>query len=433
MRTELRLDHEPSSDGSSSIVRALLRLSGTPPAAAERIPLNLCLVLDRSGSMAGAKLENVKAAAVLLAERLWPEDILSVVAYDDVVSTLAEPGTSAEQGELRTRLRALEPGGTTNLSGGWLQGRAHVASRARAARLNRIILLTDGLANVGITDPEQLLGLWMGALEDGITTTTVGVGQDYDEALLRHLADAGGGSTYYIERPDQAPTVLAAELEGLLSLSAQNVTVSLRPARAARLSLIHHSYPSHDLQDGVRLSMGDLYARDPRLLLAEFAVSHRAPAGEMEVAEFTVSADVLSEGGAVEHREVRLPVRFSPAEGARTDPEVRRELLVQEAARARDEARKAQDEGHYERASRTLHETALHLEENDGALDADLQEEMADLRAMAARFKAGAVAEADRKYLYQRSYDAMSSKRAGARMTRTWDEDEDEPEVGAGG
>jgi Ca-activated chloride channel family protein len=166
--------------------------------------------------MHGAKLEQAKHAAALLAARLWPEDVMSVVAYDDEVVTVAEPGTGAEQTELAARLSALEPGGTTNLSGGWLQGRALVASRARAACVNRIILLTDGLANVGITDPEQLLGLCMGALEDGITTTTVGFGEDYDEALLRHMADAGGGGTYYIERPDQAPTVLAAELEGLL-------------------------------------------------------------------------------------------------------------------------------------------------------------------------------------------------------------------------
>jgi Ca-activated chloride channel family protein len=417
MRTELRLDHEPIGDGASSIVRALLRLSGTSPAASERIPLNVCLVLDRSGSMAGDKLEHAKQAAALLAKRLWPEDVIGVVAYDSEVVTVAEPGTGAEHTDLPARLRALEAGSATNLSGGWLQGRSLVASRARAAGVNRILLLTDGLANEGITEPAQLVGLCAGALEHGITTTTIGFGEGYDEVLLRRMADAGGGSTYYIEQPDQAPAVLSAELEGLLSLSAQNVAVTLRPARAARLSLIHHNYASQNIEDGVRLRMGDLYAREPRLLLAEFVVNHRAPAREMEVAEFTVHADVLAADGSVEHQDVRLPVRFSPADGARTDPEVRRELLVQAAARARDQARRAQEEGDYGGAAEVLRETVARLE-SSGIEDASLEEEAADLRTMAERFDAGVVNELDRKYLYQRSFDAFSSKREGARMRR---------------
>ncbi len=90
MRTEILLDHETASDGGAYVVRALLRVHGDPPASAERTPLNLGIVLDRSGSMSGPPLEHAKDAAALLVRRLWPEDVVSVVAYDDEVQTIAE-------------------------------------------------------------------------------------------------------------------------------------------------------------------------------------------------------------------------------------------------------------------------------------------------------------------------------------------------------
>ena len=136
--------------------------------------------------------------------RLWPEDVVSVVAYDDDVETVAEPATGKAQADLVERIRSIETRGCTNLSGGWLRGRELVAGGKRDGAANRVVLLTDGLANVGITEPDKLIGLCRTALDQGITTTTIGFGQGYDEVLLRRMAEAGGGSTYYIEDPDQA-------------------------------------------------------------------------------------------------------------------------------------------------------------------------------------------------------------------------------------
>src|SRR5690606_1499303 len=137
----------------------------------------------------------------------------------------------------------------------------------------------------------------------------------------------------------------AAEIEGLLSLSAQNLTVELRPADAAQLIVTHHRYPSHSIEGGVRLELGDLYARTPRLLLVEFLVPMGDPYAEVAIAELTVTAHVLSAAGGVERQEIRLPIRASFSGGPRSDPEVRRELLLQEAARVREEARRAREAG----------------------------------------------------------------------------------------
>ena len=294
MQTEIALDHEKTPDGKAHIVRALLRITGTRPKSAQHVPLNLSVVLDRPGSMSGEKLDRAKEAAALLVRRLWPEDVVSVVAYGDKVETVAEPATGKAQADLVERIRMIETQGCTNLSGGWLHSRELVAGGKRDRAANRVLLLTDGLANIGIIEPDQLVGLCRTALDQGITTTTIGFGQDYGEVLLRRMAEAGGGSTNYIENPDQAPTVFAEEIEGLLSLFAQNFTVDLRPASAARLILIHRKYPSHPTAEGVRIELGDLYTRAPRLLLAESLVPVRDPEAEVEIAELVVTGHVLT-------------------------------------------------------------------------------------------------------------------------------------------
>lgn len=412
METSLALDHERTPDGRAHVVRALLKITGAAPAGTQRVPLNLALVLDRSGSMHGEKLEQAKDAAALLVRRLWPEDVVSVVAYDDAVETVAEPAPGAAQADLVERIHAIGSQGCTNLSGGWLRGRELVAGGRRDGAANRVLLLTDGLANAGITDPDRLVGLCRTALDQGIATTTIGFGEGYDEVLLRRMAEAGGGSTYYIEDPDQAPAVFAAEIDGLLSLTAQNLTIDLRPSRAARLIVVHHRYPSRPTEDGMRIELGDLYARTPRHLLAEFLVPARDPDAEVEIAELTVTAHVLTEPGGVERQEIRLPIRASLSAGPGVDPEVRRELLLHEAARARDEARRAQERGDFAAADRRLREVADRLDAFPGPPDPQLREETMDLRETAARYRAGRATEADAKYLHQRSY-ALSTSRGG--------------------
>lgn len=417
MKTTILLDHEPVADG-GWVVRALLKLEGTAPEAVERPPLNLCLVLDRSGSMAGAKLEAARDAAVLVARRLAPDDVVSVVAFDDTVRTIARAAPRKAHPDLPQRIAEIECGGSTNLSGGWLRGRELVAEHARPNRIDRVLLLTDGQANVGITDPGQLLGLCGSAAAQGIATTTIGFGEDYDEVLLRGMADAGRGNSYYIELPDQAPAVFARELEGLLSLAAQNVSVTVRPATGS-LATLWHSYPATETPEGgLRLELGDLYAFEPKPLLAEFLVDEGR--GEVDVAELVVRATVLGAGGAVEAVETVLPIRVSLAQGAHANPEVRRELVLLQAARARQEALRARERGDAAVAAEALRGAAFRLEDlgvgyDDGGA---VLEEIEDLRMMAESFDDGRVSEADAKYLFQTAMDSARGARSRSGIIR---------------
>jgi Ca-activated chloride channel family protein len=414
MRTSFLLDHEPHPAG--RVVRLLLRLEANANPRTDRLPLNLSLVLDRSGSMCGGKLEAARAAAALLVRRLSPEDIVSVVAYDDEVRVIAEPATGAAQAALPREIESIETGGSTNLSGGWLRGRELVARNLLERGVNRVILLTDGLANVGIIDTPRLTLLSAGAKAERVTTTTIGFGADYDERLLRAMADAGGGNMYYIEQTDQAATIFADELQGLLDLGAQNVTVEVRPAAATQLVAVHHDYPSTRTAELIRIELGDLYAREAKPLLAEFLVTGD-DADSMLVAELVIAGDVLTADGGVERQVITVPVLLSAADGAHVEPEVRREMLMLEVARARREALDLGATGDFDGAARTLSTMRESIRASAPA-DEQLMEEAAELDALSATFASARVSEMDRKYMYQRSYNASSGRRAKDELIR---------------
>jgi Ca-activated chloride channel family protein len=416
MKTTVLLDHEPVADG-GWMVHALLRIEGQAPANRERTPLNLSLVLDRSGSMAGEKLDAATRAAAMLVRRLSPEDTLSVVAFDDEVRVVAPPATGDEQESLPDLIRSIADGGSTNLSGGWLRGRDLVAANFRDGRVNRVVLLTDGQANVGLTEPTQLAGLCATAAGRGVSTTTIGFGAGFDEALLTAMADAGRGATYYIEQADQASGVFEEELEGLLSIAAQNVRVTVEPGAGVGSVQVLHDYPS--LADGgtLTLEVGDLYAREPRRILAAFLVPPDGMGvdGIADLGRFTVAAHVVTETGGVELHEIALPLTLSPEEGGKVEPEVRKEILLLEAARVRREALEARERGDFDSAAGVLRTYADRVEAS-GLDDEDLMEEARDIEGMAASFDQRVVEAADVKYMSQRAYARSRSR--GAQVQR---------------
>jgi Ca-activated chloride channel homolog len=425
MKTSILLDHEPVTGG--RVVRALLRIEAEAPERTDRLPLNLSLVLDRSGSMWGGKLEAARAAAALLVRRLAPADVVSVVAYDDSVQTVAPPATGAAQADLPRRIEAIETGGSTNLSGGWLRGRELVAQNRLERGVNRVILLTDGLANVGITDADRLTGLAAGGKADGVTTTTIGFGSDYEETLLRGMADAGGGNMYYIETTDQAAAIFADELQGLLELGAQNVAVVVEPGPAAQLVAVHHEYPTSAEGTKLRLDLGDIYAREPKPLLVELMVGDDV-APDVLAVTFTLSGDVLTADGGVEHRVITLPVTVAASEGARIEPEVQRELLLLAAARARRTALEQQAMGDHDGAAVTLREAGVALREAQPfAGDGEFAEEAGDLELMADRYQGSIASPADAKYMYQRSYSRTTGRGRKAELIRRMKREQEPP------
>jgi Ca-activated chloride channel family protein len=257
----------PTTGGQAAL---LVRVTAPPlPAAARRVPLDVAFVLDRSGSMRSGKLDLAKEGVSLALSRLRDADLTALVAYDHEVATIQSlaAATPRLKAGLRLALHGVDPGGSTYLSGGWLAGCQEladapaIAGDGDASRIRRVILLTDGLANVGLLDPRKLAEHAGQLRTRSIATTTLGVGQDFDEGLLSAMAEAGGGNFQYAADAAALREFFARELQELLSIVATNaiVTLALPPGVSAALV---SAFPAAKRDSALDVAIGDMAAGD---------------------------------------------------------------------------------------------------------------------------------------------------------------------------
>lgn len=241
----------------------------------QRIPLNISLVLDRSGSMHGEKLDYVKKAAEFVINNLNANDQISIVQYDDKVDLVSKSKALTNKKELLAKVAAIQSAGMTNLSGGMMEGYAQVKSTQKEGYVNRTLLLSDGLANVGITDHDKLKEIARNQFRNnGVGLSTFGVGEGFNEILMTHLAEHGGANYYFIETPDQIPQIFAEELEGLLSVVAQNAKLKVTFPSAHLTCEKVYGYVSNTSGDTITVDFNDVFSEEEKAVLIKFKTRH---------------------------------------------------------------------------------------------------------------------------------------------------------------
>lgn len=199
-----------------------------PSGQSERPPLNIALVLDRSGSMAEMrKLPFTLEAAREVIQNMSERDVLSIVAFSNKAVVLSPAGRVVNKAFLLHRLEEVAPGGYTDISAGLLEGIAQIDSQYADGQVQHVFVLTDGIANRGITAPEGLSKVVAKAHARGIGVSTFGCGTEFNEKRLAEMANAGGGRYTYVKEPEQIPTAFVEELHGLLQVAAQNATIDV--------------------------------------------------------------------------------------------------------------------------------------------------------------------------------------------------------------
>jgi Ca-activated chloride channel family protein len=216
--------------------------------APPRQPLDLALVIDRSGSMGGEPLHEAKRCAQNILARLQPTDRASLVVYDNRVDTLVPLQAAQPIAPFEQALNRLQSRGNTDLFGGWEGGLHSFGDKPRPEALRRILLLSDGCANAGLTCPDAIARHCAGALESGIGTTTIGLGAHFNEELMSRMALAGGGRSYYGEKAEDLLDAFSEEFALLSDLHSRRLRVDLHLVPGVKLISVAGRPPAHHSQ-----------------------------------------------------------------------------------------------------------------------------------------------------------------------------------------
>jgi Ca-activated chloride channel family protein len=259
---------------------------------------DLVVVLDRSGSMDGSKLQDARQAVLQLIDRLTAQDRLAVVTYSsgvEIVSPLVFMDAD-HRDHVREAVLRIHSGGGTNLGGGLQQGIATLLHTQARDRQRKVILISDGLANEGITDPQVLGAMAAGAVERNYTVSTVGVGYDFNEILMTTIADHGAGRYYFLEDPMAFARVFEKEFQAARNVAAAGMEIRV-PLKNG-LQVTHAGgYPVH-IKDGCAVvHPGDLLSGQQRKLYLTLQVPTDREA-EIDLGAFDVT---YQSNGAAHH------------------------------------------------------------------------------------------------------------------------------------
>jgi Ca-activated chloride channel homolog len=377
-----------------------------------RTPLNLAVVLDKSGSMTGAKLEKARQAALAVVDRLGPQDVFSLVIYSDEARVLVPAQKVEDKDTLREKIEGIEAGGSTALYAGVKAGARQLHEYFSSRRINRVILLSDGLANVGPSSTRDLRRLGRELAESGISVTTIGVGDDYNEDLMAGLAEASDANYYYVKDTEKLPEIFAKELGELLTVAARDVRIEIIcPDGVKPLGFIGRAEKFAAQKALVNLSQ--FAPGQGRDLFLRCLVTRPEP----EVARVKVSYTDELDNGSSRSADGVVRIRYTEDQAISdrsVNAAVNAEKVLVLTAEAKDKAIALADAGDYKEAAKVLTVQREALNAAGASAPAEVQvqirAETANLDGFNGQLVGGRYNAASRKSLQSQSYNTRNSK-----------------------
>lgn len=354
--------------------RVYLRLSLKTLAAQKdknRTPINVALVVDRSGSMSGERIAAAKKGAKVALERLASDDIVSLVSYNHEVDVLAEAGRlGSGRDKLDRAIENLTASGTTALYAGVKEGGEQVKAHVSDLKVNRVVLLSDGLANVGPSTPADLAELGRKLAAKGISVSTIGLGLEYNEDLMQRLAASSDGNHVFVERPSDLAEIFDREFGDALSVAARDIIIQIE----CKAGFTPKRVLGRDAEisgDKITLKLNQLPADTERYVVVELdATAANATTGEGEVAKVSVDYIDLA-SGARSQTESKVTARFTDnadEADASINKTVMSQVTEQIATENSEKAVELRDAGDIPAARKVLEDNALYLSRQKSAL-----------------------------------------------------------------
>jgi Ca-activated chloride channel homolog len=278
------LHNQQDSQGRShdTILRIQIQAPPSRTQAQQRTPLNIGIVIDRSGSMAGQKLHDAIEATKRIINRLNAQDRCAIVTFDNQAALLADslPVTSAQRLIIDAALSSVQSGGSTNISDGWQMAVERLQKNHSAGTyLSRVLLLTDGRANQGIRAADQLANLAAMYGQQGISLSTYGLGLHYNEELLDLLAQHGLGNHHFIAQSSDIDGYFQHELSEMFGVVMQRAELIVTIPANMQAEVVGHA-PHHTEGQRITIPLGALVHEEQRTIYVRLSAPHMHPVGE---------------------------------------------------------------------------------------------------------------------------------------------------------
>jgi Mg-chelatase subunit ChlD len=359
---------------SSADPEAVLQIGFSTALASDRQqlpPINLALVIDKSGSMAAAdKLSKVKESLLTLVNQLRETDTLSIVVFDSEAAVLRPASKIGDREELRRLIRGIEPGSSTNIHAGLMLGYQEVLKNFNREGTNRVILLTDGIANQGVTNPSQIARESLSFNDRGVDLSTIGVGLDLNKDLLRELAKSGRGLFHFVADAQDIDKVFLKEVQSLVAPVASEPNLEVKYGSDLELVQVY-GYEPERIPGGLKIKLDNMNQGLTQVVLLRF----RAKSRTLDAARPSVRVN-FSYYDIEQKRQVTKDEAASLSVGRGTDmlrdPEVGKNFTIAQLAQAIHDMAVAVEAQRYKDAEHLLNAAIAktyqrypHLEDED--------------------------------------------------------------------